>query len=331
MAAEGLCPGTTHESMECNSSEDKHFNEAASFMSQDASSKHVGLPSEAMEGVVPCGVTVPTPERETVTKVPVRTEKNVSVTPVPPPPSTARTPSIAKDGKAQAAVPELSLDIQEAASIVKTKETSLIVKGGVKSGSKGEVCQAVAQRSEEPSGAVGGIPLPPIRGKQKGKDTAGDVSVISDSDGSLPKDLEKVRRNARPTYNLNAQLLRPGQLGTKIPVVLHCGGRCPVARLSVQWKPIILTGGHPIQLENIVIITQLGMSVRTGTLASARPVLARSRNCRMWYFAPGRAYSACTKSPMRVRRRGVNRWIGGGYRRSRKQEGDNTTWPMRPV
>jgi len=87
-----------------------------------------------------------------------------------------------------------------------TKGTLLTVKGGVKLGSKGGASQAVAERSKELSEAVGGIPLPPVKGRQKEKNTAVDMSVISDSEGgSLIKESKKVRRKCPA----DVQLERP--------------------------------------------------------------------------------------------------------------------------
>jgi len=87
-----------------------------------------------------------------------------------------------------------------------TKKTLLVVKSGVKPASKAGMSQSMAEGGEElPSGAVRGIPLPPAKSKQKEKNTAVDVSVISDSEGLRTKDSEKVRHK-RPA---DVQLERP--------------------------------------------------------------------------------------------------------------------------
>jgi len=105
----------------------------------------------------------------------------------------------------------LSLDIEEAAFVVKAKETPLVVKSGVRLASKAGMSQLVAEGSEElPSGAVGGVPLPPAKSKQRDNNTAVDVLVISDSNRSHTKDPEKVRRK-RP---VDVQLERPNSWGS---------------------------------------------------------------------------------------------------------------------
>jgi len=66
--ADGPCPGTIPECMECNSRKDEHFDEAAFFLSQGVSSVHVGLPSEDSKGIVSSDVTGLSPVGEAVEK-----------------------------------------------------------------------------------------------------------------------------------------------------------------------------------------------------------------------------------------------------------------------